>query len=363
MNRRYVIAAGATILVLLAALAFIYRGQNELLLPPGPSGSATPTPVSTPAPSPIPMHEVYVANPGDHSILGYAVDSNGQVAANPTRVIQGPNTGLQNPFDVVTDSEERIYVANMGDPPGRGSTVTVYRATANGNVTPNRTLGLFESEPSLQKATSVAIRPRPEAVLVADQPHPAPGAGQIMEFSTTAGQDNPVRIIRGAATQLESVAGIGLDALQRIHVVDTRQARILIYRTAPPSGIVDLPAEAIIEGGATGLNNPIDAAVDADGNIFVVNRGSFNPGVRDASITVYAAGAIGDVAPVRAIGVSGSPNANLIAPVGIAVDAGGRIFLLQSSSLKIFAAGASGDPAPVQVISRTINGPGGIWVR
>lgn len=363
MNRRYVIAAGATILMLLAALMFIYRGQNEFLLPPGPSGSPTPAPVPTPTPSPIPLHEVYVSNLGDHSILGYAIDSNGQVAATPTRVIQGPNTGLQNPFDVVTDSGGRIYVANLGDPPGRGSTVTVYRATANGNVAPVRVLGLFESEPSLQKATSVVIRPKPEAVLVADQPHPPPGAGQIMEFSTTAGQDNPIRIIRGAATQLESVAGIGLDSLQRIHVVDTRRARILIYRAAPATGIVDLPPEAIIEGGATGLNDPIDAAIDASGNIFVVNRGSFKPGVRDASITVYAAGAAGDVAPVRAIGAFGSPNVDLIIPVGIAVDAGGRIFLLQDSSLKIFAAGANGDPAPVQVISRTINGPGGIWVR
>lgn len=359
MNRRYVIAAGATILVLLAALVFINRDQNEVLLPSGPSGSPTPTP------SPIPRHEVYVATVDDHSILGYAMDSNGQIPANPTRVIQGPNTGLHNPFDVVTDSSERIYVANLGDPPGTGASVTVYRATANGNVAPDRTLGLFHSElePSLHKATSVVIRPRPEAVLVADQPHPPPGAGQIMEFSTTAGQDNPITIIRGAATQLESVAGIGLDSLQRILVVDTRAARILLYRVAPASGIVDLPPEALIEGGATGLNNPTDAAVDASGNIFVVNRGSFNAGFPDASITVYAADAIGDSAPVRAIGVFGSPNANLTIPVGIAVDAGGRIFLLESSSLKIFAAGANGDPAPVQVIARTCSGPGGIWVR
>jgi hypothetical protein len=357
------IVAGALVLVLLAAV-FIYQSQNGFsLLSPGPSES--PTPSVAPTATPIPAHEVYVANLGDHSILGFAIDPNGQVAARPTRVIQGPSTGLQNPFDVVTDSGERIYVANLGDPPGHGSSVTVYDSTADGNATPVRILGRLQSplRPSLQKATSVVIRPRPEAVLVADQPEPTPGRGQILEFSASAGQDDAIRIIRGNATQLESPAGLGLDGLQRIHVVDTVRSRILIFRATPDVGRLDLPPEAIIEGPATGLNNPIDAALDSSGNIFVVNRGSLNPNVRDASVTVYAAGAGGNAAPIRVLGSFGAPRMNLIDPVGIAVDSGGRIFLLQGGSLKIFAAAANGDPSPLQVISQTLNNPGGIWVR
>jgi hypothetical protein len=129
-----------------------------------------------------------------------------------------------------------------------------------------------------------------------------------------------------------------------------------------PLGTIDLAPETVIEGPATGLNNPSDVALDGSGNIFVVNRGSLNPNVRDASITVYAAGAGGDAAPVRVIGLGG-PNANLVDPVGIAVDVRDRIFLLQGGALKIFAAGANGDPAPAQTISGPINNAGGLWVR
>jgi hypothetical protein len=312
------------------------------------------------------VHEVYVANMGDHSILGFAIDDRGHVAATPTRVIQGPSTGLHNPFDVVTDSAERIYVANLGDPPGNGSSVTVYSSTANGNAQPIRTLGVRrEPMPTLTKATSVTIRPRPEGVLVADQPpEPTPGGGQIMEFSTTVGQDDPIRVIRsGDAAELNTIAGIALDQSQRILVVDTMRPRILIYPDTQMLGIIRPPIEAIIEGAATGLNNPIDAALDSTGNIFVVNRGSLNSSVRDASITVYAPGARGDAAPIRVIGSFGSPGANLVDPVGIALDASNRIFLLQGGSLKIFEAGVTGDPRPVQVISAAINNPGGLSVR
>ena len=129
-----------------------------------------------------------------------------------------------------------------------------------------------------------------------------------------------------------------------------------------PLGTVDLPPEAVIEGPATGLNSPSDVALDGNGNIFVVNRGSLNPNIQDASITVYSAGAGGNAVPIRAIGPGGR-NANLVDPIGIAVDARGRIFLLQGGSLKTFAAGANGDPAPEQTISGPINNPGGLWVR
>jgi hypothetical protein len=63
------------------------------------------------------------------------------------------------------------------------------------------------------------------------------------------------------------------------------------------------------------------------------------------------------------IGIFGSPNANLVDPVGIAIDGADRIFLLQGGSLKIFEAGVNGDPEPAQRITGSINNPGGLWVR
>jgi hypothetical protein len=287
-------------------------------------------------------------------------------------VIRGASTGLHNPFDVATDSAERIYVANLGDPPGSGSSVTVYSATANGDAQPIRILGTHpDPRPRLLKATSVTIRPRPEAVLVADQTEPpSRDEGRIMEFSVAVGQDDPIAVIADESSPLGSPAGVGLDQTQRIHVVDTVNPRIIIYPAQPVMGRVDLVPEAVIEGPATGLNNPIDAALDSTGNIYVINRGTLTPNVRDASITVYAAGSgsaapgVGrDVAPIRVIGAFGSPNANLADPVGIAIDGADRIFLVQGGSLKIFEAGVNGDPAPEQRITGSINNPGGLWVR
>ena len=374
MQRRYAIAAAVAALVLAALLVFIYQPSLRFgASPPEPTPSASATPATTPTPNP--EHEVYVANMGDHSILGFAIDPgahpNAQVAAAPTRVIRGPSTGLHNPFDVVTDSAERIYVANLGDPPGTDSNVTVYSATASGDVQPIRVLDIHTGPfAGPLKVTSVAIRPRPEGVLVAAQIQPpSPGGGGFLEFSATVGQDTPIAIIADPTTPLGSPAGVGLDQSQRIHVVDSVTPRIIIYPAGTVTGDVDLVPESVIEGSATGLNNPIDAALGPSGNIYVVNRGSLNPSVRDASITVYAAGAGSaapgagrNVQPIRVIG-SLDPNVNLVDPVGIAIDGADSIFLLQGRSLKVFNAGVTDDPMRRQVITEPINNPGGLWVR
>ncbi len=370
MQKRYAIAAAVVAVALLAVLVFIYRPSNRFgASPPEPTPAVSATPTATP--TPIPQHEVYVANMGDHSILGFAIDATGHVSETPTRMIRGPSTGLHNPFDVVTDSAERIYVANLGDPPGTGSNVTVYSATASGDVQPIRVLEVHTGPfAGPLKSTSVTIRPRPEGVLVAAQVQPpSPGGGGFLEFSATVGQDIPIAIMADSSTPLGSPGGLGLDQNQRIHVVDTVTPRIIIYPATPVAGDVDLVAESVIEGPATGLNNPIDAALDQNGNIYVVNRGSLNPSVRDASITVYAAGAGSatagagrNVQPIRMIG-SLDPNVNLVDPVGIAIDGADSIFLLQGGSLKVFKSGVTDDPMRRQLITEAINNPGGLWVR
>ena len=175
---------------------------------------------------------------GDHSILGFAIDSSGQVSATPTRVIRGPSTGLHNPFDVATDSAERIYVANLGDPPGSGSSVTVYSSNANGDAQPIRILGTHpDPRPQFVQGHQFTIRPRPEGLLVADQTEPpSPRGGRIMEFSAAVGQDDPIAVIGDLSSPLGSPAGIGLDQAQRIHVLDTVTPRIIIYPSAPVTG-------------------------------------------------------------------------------------------------------------------------------
>jgi hypothetical protein len=356
MDRRYVIAASfLALLALVAGLIFVYRA----FFPKNP-------------PLPPPEHEVYVANLGGHSILGFAIDSSGRVAATPGRVIQGQNTALHNPIDVALDGSKRIYVTNLGDPVGNNPSITVYSADANGDAQPIRIINQFNllGVGDLERPISLVIRPQPENILLTDQSLSAPGPSRILELSTIAGQNDPIGRIQGSASQLRTPAGIALDQAQRIYVAEPQGNRILIY-IWPGQEFIDLSPFAIIEGAATLLNNPVDLGLDSQGNLYVVNRGTFPHPSSDAGITVYASAALApggafirNIAPIRRLGGPSTPNANLVDPNGIALDAAGRIFVTQSNSFQIFPSGANGNASHDQIINdQTINNPVGIVAR
>ena len=103
-----------------------------------------------------------------------------------------------------------------------------------------------------------------------------------------------------------------------------------------------------IAGSNTGLATPFDVAVDAPGNVYVANWNNSFP-----SITVYAAGSNGNVAPVQTI--SGS-NTGLGAPSGIALNpVNGDIYVANdlpagSPSIEAFTPGANGNVSPIAAI-------------
>lgn len=78
-----------------------------------------------------------------------------------------------------------------------------------------------------------------------------------------------------------------------------------------------------ISGPATGLSQASAIAVDAQGNIYVVNQG-YGAKVR---INIYAPGSNGDVIPTRTIS---GPAAELHEPSGIALGEDGRIYITNS---------------------------------
>ncbi len=105
---------------------------------------------------------------------------------------------------------------------------------------------------------------------------------------------------------------------------------------------------ATIAGGNTGLDFPYGVAHDGAGNIYATNSGS--SGVGSSSITVYAAGANGDAAPIATIRGS---NTGLNFPLGIALDGAGNIYVANfgASNILIFAARASGNVTPIATIA------------
>jgi hypothetical protein len=104
----------------------------------------------------------------------------------------------------------------------------------------------------------------------------------------------------------------------------------------------------MVAGPHTGLVNPTDVAADAGGNVYVVNNGA-----SPFSITVYAAGATGDAAPVRTIAGSAT---GLEFPVYARVDAAGTLYVSNAgrggpfSKVTEYAAAANGNAAPARIL-------------
>jgi sugar lactone lactonase YvrE len=162
------------------------------------------------------------------------------------------------------------------------------------------------------------------------------------------------------AAQISNSYGwsLALDGAGRLYVASyVQDGSIAIY----PAGVTGSVAPvATIAGSNTGLNWPIAIAVDAAGRIYASNIDQLNQG--NDRITIYAAGATGNVAPVAAIG---GPNTGLgpSGPWGIAVDAAGRIYSANSGppSITVYAAGSSGNVAPIQTIAGPNTGLTNPW--
>ncbi len=81
--------------------------------------------------------------------------------------------------------------------------------------------------------------------------------------------------------------------------------------------------------------------------LYVANRGG-------NSITAYAPGATGNVTPTLTIAGS---NTRLNQPSGVAVDAGGRLYVsTHTDSVVIYAAGATGNATPTATITGSNTG-------
>jgi sugar lactone lactonase YvrE len=275
---------------------------------PGPSPTPTPHPSATPSPTPTPTPtssslasgSIYVADSGDSNITIYAPNPIGAVNELPTAQINGVNTGLNGPSGVAVDAFGRIYVANKLGGSGSGS-ITVYAANPSGTV----------------NAT-------------------------------------PLATITGAGTGLSGPTAIALDASGKIYVANSGNA-VTVY-AANPSGTLNEAPLATITGVDTQIASPYGIAVDAAGTIYLANElGGFNLGL-GGSVTTYAANPSGTLDEVPVGEILGS-NTALNSPLGVAVDASGKIYvanlLPSGSSVTVYAANPSGilNEAPLATIA------------
>ncbi|MGH7812766.1 MAG: hypothetical protein ACREQI_02015 [Candidatus Binataceae bacterium] len=250
---------------------------------------------------------IYVANFGSASVNEYPFGATGDVS--PTTIISGPGTGLANPFGVALDSTGNIYVANLNggnsSPPG---SVTVYPPGSSGDAA-------------------------------------------------------PLAAISGAATGLNYPWGIALDSSGNIYVANIGPCcapecgeSITIYASgsngnAAPIGII--PADA-----TTQINGTYGIVFDAAGRLWAANYGGGPSAI--GSITAYAPGAWGDVAPVVNItgDTAGDSNAGLNGPAAVSLDPGGNIYVTNGlgANVTVYSAGSNGNVSPAMTIGGSNTG-------
>jgi hypothetical protein len=150
-------------------------------------------------------------------------------------------------------------------------------------------------------------------------------------------------------------AGAAAESALKIYVVNLLQDKVLIFSGSSDGNISPL---GTIAGGETKLNEPEAVAFDAQGNLYVLNRGFMG------SVTVYAPGASGDAHPLRTI--AGFSTGLKNGPESLAVDGAGNVYAsesldvsainapgaktIYSDSLLVFPPGADGDANPIRTI-------------
>jgi sugar lactone lactonase YvrE len=137
----------------------------------------------------------------------------------------------------------------------------------------------------------------------------------------------------GAAAQFGFPFGVAVDGSGNVYVSDSEFNTI--RRITPAGAVTTLAGKAGITGSADGtgssaqFNQPAGIGVDASGNVYVADSG--NQTVRK----VTAAGVVSTIAGAAGIvgTASGSgPAARFNGPIGLACDAGGNIFVSDSSN-------------------------------
>ena len=314
---------------------------------------------------------IYVANcgtctgaTGADSITVYSAGSNGNVA--PAATIADPDTSMDFPLGVALDSTWNLYVVNAGSIDGGFDSVTIYPAGSNANVTPTATISAGGA------ATDNTRLLEPDAIVVGPAGHiyvANPFAGNEGNGTVTVympgdnGNVAPQATLGGPDTGLNYPVGLAMGPPRNLHVLNAfggpdYLGSVTVYNTSTGSIDGDVAPIWAIHGTSsssdqTGFNYPSGIALDSSSNTYVTNDGSVT-GEAD-SVTIYAAGIGGNVAPMATISCSLT---QLTLPCAIAVDSLGNIWVANDGSLgggvdtiTVYPPGSNGNVAPSMLLS------------
>jgi len=212
----------------------------------------------------------------------YAAGANGN--ARPLRRIYGPNTDVAQPTGIALDANQNIYSTNLST-----KSVTVFSPQAHADATP---IAVISGSNTLFSVPSGIALDASANIYVLDEGFPQ----SILTFAAGSnGNVKPVRAIRGSNTGMNSPDGIGLDSTGNMYVADFALQSVFVFAAGATGNVAPIRT---ITGSNTALQFPSGVTVDSTGKIYVSNRGGIFGG---AAITVYPAGANGNMSPIQDI--------------------------------------------------------------
>ena len=252
------------------------------------------------------------------SITIYSAGSNGN--ASPVAIIAGSRTQLQYSAygAIALDSHRNLYVAGYENTVG--DTINIFSPGSRGNVSPRDTV--VGTNTDLSGATGFAFD-ADENLYVSNQfGGPNFGGGITVYRASASGNVAPMSTITSSFNGLNggAAAGLAVDRTGSIYVANdsgqmTEQGAIDIY---PPGSYATVPPVATIAGPSTGLSYPFAIGLDAAGNIGVLNSNN--------AITVYPVDSTGDVTPSATINIDKSGK---YSPSGMAVGSRGDFYVTE----------------------------------
>jgi hypothetical protein len=170
----------------------------------------------------------------------------------------------------------------------------------------------------------------------------------------------PSGTLGNPASGLDGPTAIALDSMGNAYVANSflsggqLSGSVNVYPSGG-YGAAGTPS-ATITGANTGLYEPTGIAVDAGGNIYVSNS-SLTP-TTNGSVTLYSSGSNGNVTPIGTI-VSSITQSGAFEPTGVALDGGGNIYVpgyavqghTLSYSVEVFPSGSNGIVTPSSIIA------------
>jgi hypothetical protein len=280
----------------------------------------------------------------------------------PERIIEGPRTGLCRPGAIAIGPSGEIFVLDQATDGVWESRVLVFDSAALGDVPPVRTM-VFAREWGRSRG-GLGFDRTGHLYILSAATIPVRGGSIAVYDATMAGSPDLVRVIEGAAGQLERPSSIAFDAEGDFYVTDDIEntGQILVYGE-------DAKGEPVlrrkISGPETLLRLPIRLAIGPGDSLYVLNAfyqwrpcPSSGPavGLPNATVTVYAPLADGNVEPIRSLtmtqnGASPGRKYGYVNPRGLDVDTTGSLYVWMSGPESLmFPPASNGLVAPTKII-------------